>query len=357
MRNIKWYIYPVAVIVVILLGTGIFVTLHKKAEHSTHMEKVKYHCPMHPTYISDKPGDCPICNMKLVPIEESEKHAGHESALKDRSVVTMSEEQEQMIGVRLVTVKRQDLALTIRAAGRIAHDPELYSTIVEYKRAVSTYEEAKLKNVSDEVIKQTEDLVDSTKLKLLHMGLSESQIQEMVKGEDQINLLMVGNPGGTVWVYAQIYEQEIGLVKEGQKIDVSSISLPGRKFTGVIKSIDTYLDSETRTLKVRAEVNNPEGLLKPEMYVDAVIYVNLGNKLAVPIDAVIDTGTRKIVFVKVDKGRYIPKELVTGYEANGFYEIVSGVEEGEQVVSSANFLIDSESKLKSAIAGTDEHKH
>jgi len=360
MRKSKYLIYLLVGIIAILFGIGVYMVVHNKnVDHSIHKGKVKYHCPMHPTYISDKPGDCPICGMKLVPIEkrEEQKQEGYESNLKDRAPVTISEEQEQIIGVKIATVKRQDLALTVRAAGRIAHDPELYSTIVEYKRAIFTYEESKAKNVSPEIIKQTEDLVESTKLKLLHMGLSHKQIKEMVARADPTNLLFVDKPGKTVWVYAQIYEQEIGLVKEGQKIEVTSISLPGKKFIGVISSIDTYLDSETRTLKVRAEVDNPDGLLKPEMYVDTIIYVNLGKKLAIPVDSVIDTGTRKIVFVQVAKGKYMPKEIITGYEANGFYEVISGLKEGDLVVSSANFLIDSESKLKFAISGMVEHKH
>ena len=166
---------------------------------------------------------------------------------------------------------------------------------------------------------------------------------------DATNLL-IGRPGGTVWIYAQIYEHEAGLVKPGQVMEVATPSLPGKRFKGKVAAADPILNAETRTLKVRAEVQNPEGLLKPEMYVDTVIRVDLGRKLAVPEEALMDTGTRRIAFVQKGEGRYDPREVEIGHEAEGYYEIISGIENGERVITSANFLIDSESRLKAAIS-------
>jgi Cu(I)/Ag(I) efflux system membrane fusion protein len=124
-----------------------------------------------------------------------------------------------------------------------------------------------------------------------------------------------------------------------------------------VKSIDTVLDPMTRSVKVRAEIANPDGFLKPEMFVNVTIYIPLGRKLAIPEDAVLDTGERKLVFLSLGEGKFAPREVKLGYSAEGYYEITSGLREGDKVVTSANFLIDSESKLKSAISGMGEHKH
>lgn len=385
MRSKNVVKYAVIGLAVLLVGVIMFAVFTKGHDHTA--SGIKYHCPMHPTYIADKPGDCPICGMKLVPMQEKaseeKKKIVYRSTMLPNEVsdkpgkdsmgmdmvaveaaasalpskvsglesVNISSEQEQLIGVKTDVLKKRNLELSIRAGGRVAHDPELYNALSEYKQTLLTYEDMKSKDVSAEILKQTWDLLESSKFKLTHLGLSEEQINKMVKENNSSSLLLVNKSGGTVWIYAQVYEYEAGLVKEGQKIEFSSIAFPGKKFSGTIKSIDTYLDSETRTLKVRAEVQNKEGLLKPEMYVDASIFVDLGKKLAVPLEAVLDTGVRKIVFVKVSKGVYEPREIVTGYQADKYYEIISGVKEGETVVTSANFLIDSESRLKSAISG------
>lgn len=364
MINKKYIIYVLVACLIVVLSIGAVKLFYKGSAgilNKAEVKKVLYHCPMHPAYISDKPGDCPICGMKLVPIEKNKgtKHAGHGADVAGQGEVTMTPEQEQLIGVKVEIVKKRSLMLTIRAAGRVAHDPELYNAIVEYQRALKSYEEIKGKNVSDEIKKQIQELIDSSIFKLSHLGLSENQIKNLSKDKTSPeNLLMADKAGGTVWVYAQIYEYEVGLVKEGQKAEVTAVSLPGKKFTGIIKAVNTYLDSETRTLKVRTEVSNAEGLLKPEMYVDVSIYINLGYKLAVPEEAVLDTGTRKLVFIRKGTGNYVPREIAAGYEADGYYEVISGLKEGEKVVASANFLIDSESKLKSAISDTDkQHNH
>ena len=364
-KKIIFYVIPVLIIVIVSAVFLIFkktpsATIeHKREVSSEKSKKQLYHCPMHPTYISDKPGDCPICGMRLVPMKEEDvSHKEHETAgVPGQATVTISPEREQLIGVKTDVVKKQKLVFKIRATARIAHDPELYNAIIEYQRAISTRDEIKKANPSADVLKQAESLIKSSYLKLRHSGLSETQIKEMSKEELPTNLILVGNGAGTVWVYAQIYEYEIGLVKPGQMIEVTSISLPGKNFSGKIKSVDTYLDAETRSLRVRAEVRNPEGLLKPNMFVDAIINVDLGEKLAISEDAVLDSGTRQIVFVKKGAGKYEPREVKLGHEAEGLYEVISGVNEGEEVATSANFLIDSESKLKSAIQGMGEHKH
>ena len=124
---------------------------------------------------------------------------------------------------------------------------------------------------------------------------------------------------------------------------------PGKVFRGTIKAVDSILSAETRTLRVRAEVENPDNMLKPEMYAEVKIKVTLDSRLTVPLSAVVNTGSRKLVFVDKKEGSIEPREVKTGFEGDDYAEILSGLKAGEKVVTSANFLIDSESRLKSTV--------
>jgi Cu(I)/Ag(I) efflux system membrane fusion protein len=128
-------------------------------------------------------------------------------------------------------------------------------------------------------------------------------------------------------------------------------------FQGKIVAITPILSAETRSLRVRVEVDDPEHKLKPEMFVNAKIAVNLGEKLAVPESAVLDTGTRKIVYLFQEDDRVELREVTLGQKAQGYFEVLSGLNERDTVVTSGNFLIDSESKLQGAIEGASGHQH
>ena len=313
-------------------------------------KKVLYHCPMHPTYISDRPGNCPICGMTLVLMEDAP-----EASAPVPGRVNMTPQRRQLIGVKTEKAARVGLKKVVRASARVAYDAELYNAIAEYREALAAKEKVRQSPLKD-TQESADALIRAAAFKLRQMGFSQEQMNELRKrGGSQTNLLL-GERGGSVWVYAQIYEFESGLVKPGQTLEATTSSLPGKTFTGAVKSVDPILSAESRSLRVRAEVPNPEGLLKPEMYVDAKIIVELGNKLAVPEEAVMDTGERKIAFVETGPGTFEPRDVVTGQEAEGYVEILSGVKEGETVVTSANFLIDSESRLKSALSDAG-HKH
>jgi membrane fusion protein, copper/silver efflux system len=315
-----------------------------------------YHCPMHPQYTSDKPGDCPICGMRLVAVSR-EEHAGHEepfgASVPGQAPVRIAPGREQLIGVRTAPVKTRELTAVVRAAGRVAQDPDLYNAIAEYKEA------ARARAASDgatDARERYEELVRAASLRLRRMGLSEDQIEVLARAQEPTNLLF-GQPGENAWVYAQIYEYEAGLVRAGQSMEVDSPALPGRLLRGKVAAVDTVLDPRTRTLRVRGEVRDEEGVLRPEMYVNVVIRAGLGRKLAVPEEAVLDTGERRLVFVKTGPGRYDPREVSIGREAEDHLEVLDGLEEGEEVVTSANFLIDSESKLKSALGAPEAKGH
>ncbi|MDD5223780.1 MAG: efflux RND transporter periplasmic adaptor subunit [bacterium] len=154
-----------------------------------------------------------------------------------------------------------------------------------------------------------------------------------------------------VWIYADIYENDIPLIKVGQMAAIRSSSLPGQNYQARVKYIFPYINADTRTNRVRFELANPGFRLKPKMFVDAEIQVDYGQRLVIPDGAVLDAGEKKIVFVDRGNGYFDPREVVLGIRGDGFLEVLSGVKEGDKVVTSANFLVDSESRLKSALEG------
>ncbi len=150
----------------------------------------------------------------------------------------------------------------------------------------------------------------------------------------------------TVWVLADIYSYELPLIKVGQSARITLTHFPGKEFTSKIDLIYPQLSSETRTAKVRFVLSNPGDLLKPQMFATVEIRIDLGKRLAVPDDAILDTGTRKVVFVETGQGIFEPREVAIGYRGDGLTEIVRGLKAGDRVVSAGNFLIDSEAKLR-----------
>lgn len=378
--------------VIIFLGlvgvaVGIFYS-HQCAvnpSQASQIKKAKYHCPMHPNFTSDKPGKCVICGMDLVkPDDDGQDQPSSNNGEKGRKIlfyrnpmnpsvtsptptkdsmgmdyvpvyetdkesppgVAINMERQQLIGVKKDTVKRRSLSVEISTVGKVAYDPDLYITQEEYLRALKTAA-ASEKSPLESIREQSQELLASSERKLLLSGMSKTEIEELKKrGVSQDNLYFPGN-SGKAWIYITVYEYELGLVKEGLEVSVETIAYPGKVFKGKVTGLTPVLNAESRSVRVRAEVDDKEGQLKPEMFVNAHILVNQGEKLAIPEEAVINSGTRNIVYVVKDN-RFVMREVVLGAKADGFYEVISGLKEGEEIVTSGNFLIDAESKLKGA---------
>ena len=340
----------------------------------------RYQCAMHPQIVSDRPGVCPICQMELqrvddeaggrgrivfyrhpmrpeitsptpakdemgmdyVPVYEEDLHG--EGGIPGRAAFTLSAERQQLIGVRTDTVERRTLAVAIRAVGKVAYDPGLYQAIVEYREALRA--KSALTGASmPEAREGADTLVRAAALKLRQQGISEAQVRDVSR--DPVSLLL---PGKEVWVYAQVYEYEVELVRPGDEMIVTVPSLPGRTFRAAVVAVDPIVNPTTRTARVRARVSTPDAALRPETFVNVALQVPLGEKVAVPEGAVLDTGRQRIVFVVQGEGRFAPRAVELGREAQGWYEVLDGVAPGERVVTSANFLIDSESRFRSAVA-------
>ena len=156
----------------------------------------------------------------------------------------------------------------------------------------------------------------------------------------------------SLWVIADVFEQDLGLVRPGQAAKITVNAYPGRTFNGKVAFFYPTVTPDTRTGKVRIELPNPGGMLKPAMYASVELAAGAARRaVAVPNSAVIDSGVRRIVLVQVGEGRFEPREVKTGTHANDYVEILEGVKEGESVVVTANFLIDAESNLKAALSG------
>ncbi len=316
--------------------------------------------PMMPGYKADKPGKSPM-GMDLVPVydETVMESASGSSVPSGYAPILVTPQKRQFIGVRTAKVEKRVISKTIRAVGRIAYDPELYQAEQEYISSTRAWKEAE-KNTNPEVEVNTKRLVESSQMRLRLLGLSKELIDEVATWDGPDKSLLLTDPSGKAWLYAPIYEYELPLVKVGQTISVETSATLGKTLTGTIRSIDSVFDPMTRTAKVRAVLTDPDGGLRPEMFVNASIAVNSGEVLAIPEEAVFNTGTKQIVFVDKGQGIFEPRDVKVGFKADGFYELKEGAVESESVVTSGNFLIDSESRLKAALDGMGEgggHQH
>lgn len=356
-------------------------------------------------------------NMSGMTMESLEKEGKMVELTPD--TVRISPEKQQLIGVRVEAVNQRKLAKIIRTIGKITYNeqavafvnakiggwieklfvdytgrlvskgqpllsiysPELVSTQEEYLLALRGKQELS-GSVFQEISKGSASLLEATRKRLFFWDINDDQIEQLEKsGQIQKYLTLFSpvsgfviekmafagkyiTPGETlykiadlskVWVYAEVYEYEIPLIKVGQEAKITLSYFPGEVFTGRAIYVYPYLDQTSRTLKVRFELPNPQGKLKPEMYANVEIKIDLGKRLAIKDEAVLDTGKRQIAFVDKGNGYFEPREVKLGVKVENYYEVISGLKEGEQVVTSANFLIDSESKLREAADALGGH--
>jgi Cu(I)/Ag(I) efflux system membrane fusion protein len=293
-----------------------------------------YRNPMDPKVTSPVPARDAM-GMDYVPV-----YAGGAEEAPEPGGFTVSPERLQKIGVKTGTAERRDLVREIRTVGRVAYDPELYRTEEEYLAALAASKSSR-----------GGSLLASSRLRLTLMGLSDAQIDALARaGRPDRSLLLSPGKGGEVWLYADAFESDLPLLKAGQAVVATSPSLPGRTFSGTVASIDPTLNPKTRAVRLRVRLKDPQGELRPDMFLDAAIRADLGTLLAVPREAVVDSGTRQVVFLDLGGGRLAARRVTLGVSAGDWVEVRKGLAEGDRVVTSGNFLIDSESQLQGAEA-------
>jgi Cu(I)/Ag(I) efflux system membrane fusion protein len=312
---------------------------HAAAESAPH--EALYQCPMHPQIVRTEPGTCPICGMTLQLVENLDRSA---SAVAGHAPFVLSAERQQLIGVTRAPVEVRNLTRDIRSTATVANDPGLYAALVEYREAVRSRGLLRATSLH-EAATGSDALVRAAALKLRRLGFGERDVAALADLDPTTFIL----PGPKVWIYAQLFEDDAPLVKPGMPVEVEIPSQPGRSVSSTVFAVDPVVAPESRTVRVRALVATPDADLRPDTYVTAVFKVPLGDHLALPRGAVLDAGAHRLVFVVSDDGRFEPREVRLGRAANGYYEVLDGVTAGEQVVTSANFLIDSESRLKAAV--------
>ncbi len=312
-----------------------------------------YRNPMNPEITSPVPAKDSM-GMDYLPVYEDEIKKPAAGGGAER--LHLSPEQIERAGVRTVAAKKLHLFKKIRAVGRIAYDPELAVAQEEFISALQSLRRFK-EGAMAEIIGRGRDLVEAARRKLLLLGMSREQVTRLEKsGKVQTNLIL---PGDTAWVYADIYESELNWIKEGQAARVTAVAFPGEEYKGQIISIDPTLNPATRSVRIRLEIENPGRQLKPDMYVDVVIdspYITAGSAatvLAVPREAILDTGLRKIAWVDRGGGEFEGREVKVGPLASAeidgrnlpYLPVLRGLREGDLVVVRGNFLIDSQSRL------------
>ena len=367
-----------------------------------------YRNPMGQPDTSPVPKKDPM-GMDYIPVYEGEAEQS------PGTQVVISTDKVQKLGVRTATAALRELTHTVRAVGTLAADesrmqsvaprfegwveklyvnttgqqvargqplmdiysPDLVTAQQEYLIAVKGLEA--VKDGAPEIQESMRNLMAGALERLRNWEISERELEALkrdgtlrrtitlrspvngVVAEKKAVSGMRFMPGealyqisdlSSLWVVADIAEQDLGLVRPGQAAAIEVNAFPGRTFRGKVAFFYPTLSTETRTGKVRIELANPGGLLKPSMYASVELAAGLSRKvLAVPASAVIDGGVRRIVLVRLAEGRFDPREVKLGVRSDDYVEILEGVKAGEQVVVAANFLIDAESNLKAAISG------
>jgi len=353
--------------VAVLLFCSLFLFIFAPELYAKEMKKPRkilyYRNPMNPSITSEVPAKDHM-GMDYIPVYEEERNIS-EPGSSAENLVKLSQRDIALSGITSQAVIPRHLFKDIRTVGRIAYDPELYKTEEELIQAIKTRQELSKSDI-DMVKAQAENLVEAAKLKLRLSGLSREQIEALAKENTPDRSLIISDQENPyVWVYADLYEYELSWVKTGQPVKVTALSFPGEDFKGVVQAIDPVLNPMTRSVRLRLKIDNPELKLKPEMYTDIFIEAYLTGKdnqhimpLAVPRDAVLDTGMRKIVYLDLGDGSYLGREVEVGPEASAyldggktdFYPVVSGLKGGDKVVIQGNFLLDSQSQISGVSA-------
>jgi len=362
-------------------------------EHAAKHLDSRYVCPMHSQIVREQPGSCPICGMDLVK-KVIDAQAGK------RPTVEISNAVINSMGVRTAPAAEQTLWRYIQTVGRIDYDETRLAHV--HPRAEGWMEKLNLRVEGDPVKKgqvlgeiyspeilnaQVDFLIalnqsagkvrmQKARNQLRLLGVPEGTISLIQKrGESQNTVPIVAPASGVVtklgmrqgmfvkpdmeivtiadlgkiWVLVDVYEHQMDWLSVGQSTEIRVPAYPGRVWEGRVQYIYPDLDPKSRTLKVRLAFDNPDGLLKANMFAEVVIYGGPKREvLAVPSDAVIETGRRSSVVLALGQGRFRPVDVETGMASNGMVEILNGLEAGDEVVISGQFLIDSESSLQAS---------
>jgi len=456
MNILRWALFAF-LLVLAVVSIGSYVMSKRPAPATKQAAaKVVYQCPMHPSYTSDKPGDCPICGMTLVPVtsngsaggaagssgprrilyyrnpmnpsatspgpmkdemgmdyvpvysDEGQAGAGRQGNVPGLAAVDITPERVQLIGVRTARVERSALSGQLNLVGFVTPDEsrlrrvqirvsgwirQLYvnqtgARVRAAQPLMSIYSPELFQSEQEYLINKggseprsgiaqgTPDPAAAERLRLL--GVPDDEIERLDReGKASTQLVLRSPVSGTVlergvvegqyvsadtplltvadlsrvWVMVDLYEMDMTRVHVGDLARFTTDAMPGRAFDGRVEVVYPTISNETRTLKARLALANPEGALRPGMYGRVSVSARGVRALSVPAEAVVNAGEHTYVFIAHEGGHFEPRMVWTGLPEGDRVQILKGVAEGDTVVSSASFLIDSESRLKAAITG------
>jgi membrane fusion protein, copper/silver efflux system len=342
-----------------------------------------------------------------------ETAGGHEGHGLPPGSVVVTDDQFQLVGMRTAIVERRPLIKKIRTVGIVSYDerrianvyskidgwidnifvdftgrpvrkgeplftlysPDLVATQEEYLLALRARDSLGSSSIK-EIRAGAESLLEVTRQRLRLWDISEREIDDIAATGRAKRSLTVFSPMdgvvvkkdaargmrvmpdrelytivdlSSIWIVADVYEFELAQIRVGQNASIS-LSYDARQIAGRVAWISPVLDEKTRTAKIRIELANRDLALKPEMYANVELAVDGGTKIAIPDEAVLDSGVRKVVFIDSGQGRFTPREIKVGGKYDRYYEVVAGLSEGEKILASASFLFDSESRLQEAMA-------
>ena len=377
---------------------------------ATEREVLFYRNPMNPNITSPVPAQDEM-GMDYIPVyADADESSGDVVGTVKIDPVTV-----QNIGVRSAQAERRVLSRRVRAVGRVDYDeerlarlhpkvdgwveklmvektgeqvkkgtillefysPQLVSSQQEYLLALSNYENLK-DSPFDDISEGAEEMIRSTRERLELLDVPAHQIKELEQSRKIKKALHIHSPFdgivmnmgvregqyigpktelymladlSEVWVYVDIYEYELPWITVGDEADMRVAAVPGKTFTGKVTYIYPYMESETRTIRIRMEFDNTELLLKPNMFANVTVHAGQRvEAVVVPSEAIVRSGSREQVFLVRGAGKFEPRNITVGLSADGFTQVLEGVEPGDEVVTSSQFLIDSESKLREATA-------
>lgn len=392
------------IIAVFLVGmlTNHYWTSTNDAASATSASKRKilyWVAPMNPEYRRDKPGKSPM-GMDLVPVYEGEQD-------EDRSVIKISPAVVNNLGVKVTKVKRMNISHVVDTVGYVTVDENNIEHIHTYadgwikelnvKTTGETVTKGQLllelysptlNNAQEELLlalkNKNSTLIRAGEKKLITLGMSQTQINQIKKTRrvaervkiyatqagvvSQLNVregkfvkpdtdLMTIEDLSRIWMIAEVFERQASWVKEGQAALATLPYMPGKNWQGSVDYVYPELDQKTHTLRVRLVFPNPDLTIKPKMYANIKIFSQaIKNALVIPREALIRTGEGDRVILALGNGRFKAQPIKVGIESGEYYQVLSGLTSKEMVVTSAQFLIDSESNLKAGLKRLENHK-
>lgn len=396
----KYFRSGLMIFVGILLGWLFFHSPKQAGEIKLKIEVKKeiWTCSMDPQIKKDQPGKCPICGMDLIPLHQEA------TVNTDSSAIQLSSEAIQLANVATSVISRQQPLKEVRLFGKILPDERLTQTqtahisgrleklfvnftgeSVHYGQVLAVVYSPDLVTAQQELLEasksklQQPEIYEASKERLRQWKLTDSQLTVIEKtGKIKTNVEIVSNTAGIVtakrvnvgdyvsqgtvlfeitslknlWVVFDAYESDLSFLKQGNKVSFTVQALPGIPFSGNIQFIDPVIDPVTRVAKVRVEVSNANGKLKPEMFVNGIVKANLDqyhDKLVVPRSAVLWTGKRSVVYVKQqnkDASVFNLREIELGPALGNSFVVLSGLKEGEEIVTDGTFNVDAAAQLE-----------